>query len=141
MTTEDAALYLLNNPKGAVCPCCNRFTKTYKRKLNSGMALSLITLYKRFGRNPVRINKELSRGGMGLAGEYAKLRYWGLLEKTEDTGRWRVTETGEAFVLNQISVPKHVLLRNRKFLGLTGVLITVETALGDKFSYRELMSM
>jgi hypothetical protein len=46
MTLADAQKWLAERVKGgARCPCCNQFTKVYRRQINSGMARSLIAMY------------------------------------------------------------------------------------------------
>ena len=31
---------------GGTCPCCDQLAKVYRRPINSGMAVSLITMYR-----------------------------------------------------------------------------------------------
>ena len=46
-TIAEAKQYLRKNFKeGTVCPCCDKYVKAYKRKLNSGIARALIIMYK-----------------------------------------------------------------------------------------------
>ena len=33
---------------GCICPCCHQHVQLYKRKLNSGMAITLLRMYKHF---------------------------------------------------------------------------------------------
>jgi len=57
--------------------------------------------------------------------EYNKLEHWGLIEKktensengTPKSGLWRITETGKAFILNQIKLPKRVHIFDKKCPG------------------------
>lgn len=78
----------------------------------------------------------------------ALLRHWGLIEehveKREDGGRagvWRVTLTGEAFLLRHgASVPQYAVVYNDECLRLEGEQVTIRDALGSAFDYDELMN-
>lgn len=130
---------------GAKCPCCTQFTKVYRRPLNSGMARSLIRMYRAAGTDWQHVPTTTSGGSR----EEGKLRYWRLVEEDrrerEDGGRagwWRVTNAGRAFVLGQFQVPKHAIIFDARCLRLdsTDGLITIREALGKKFNYAELMA-
>lgn len=147
---------------GAKCPCCKQHAKIYKRKLNSGMAASLIAFAK------VTQQTQPKDGWLKVPDdfvqttklvtvlsnrEYNKLRFWGLLEgqgpdqsleaDTPYSGMWRITELGLKFVRGDAKVARHVYLYdNRQMKGPTsGVVeeIDIKQALGDKFNYIELM--
>lgn len=148
-TLEDAINYIKNNVNdGVVCPCCNRYTKQYKRKLNSGMAYALIIIYGISKKNEyIHItHKKFPPTTL----EHSKLRYWGLLEgkgkdedinyERENIGYWRITDKGRKFVKNKISVPERIILYNGEFNGFEGKNINIIDALKNKFNYDELMS-
>jgi len=81
-------------------------------------------------------------------GDYAKLRYWGLIKQLRNTeersgtrsGLWRVTDIGVAFANNESSVTGIAIVYNDECERLTGDQVTIVGALGKKFSYEELMS-
>lgn len=128
---------------GASCPCCTQFAKVYKRKINAGMARSLISLHRLSASSEwIHVPTALS----ARSREEGKLRYWGLLEeekeRREDGGRagyWRVTDKGHQFALNRITVPKYAKVYDDRFRGLEGDPRSIIDALGDKFDYNELM--
>lgn len=123
--------------ESSTCPCCDQFVKLYRRKLNAGMAHSLITLLRASGTQWAHVPSVTGR----QSSEEAKLRYWELIEAhPERSGYWRVTELGEQFVLGRATVPSHVLLYNNRFLGLDGDSVSIVQCLGEKFSYAELMA-
>lgn len=129
--------------RGEHCPLCGQHSKVYKRKLNSGMARSLILMHKRGGSGWIHIPTELP----ARSREEGKLRYWGLIEESpverEDGGRagwWRVTSTGTRFVLGRSTVPKYARIYDDRLLRLDGEPIDIWDALGDKFDYDELMA-
>lgn len=128
---------------GVACPVCTQRVQVYKRKLNSGMARSLIAMYAIGGTDWVHVPTAIG----ARSREEGKLAYWGLVEESltprDDGGRagwWRVTTKGEAFVRMQLRVPSHARVYNGNVLGLMGTYVTIADALGTKFNYSELMA-
>lgn len=143
--TLDAAQEILfdNLEEGAECLCCGQFAKVYKRQINSGMARSLIAMYKAAKRDWQHVPSTTDRASR----EEGKLAYWGLLEEETklrpDGGRggwWRITELGEQFVKGIVEVPKHALVYNGECLKLEGKKTYITGCLGKNFVYRELMA-
>jgi len=133
--------------EGADCPVCTQRVQLYKRKLNSGMAKALIQIYRYGGASWTRV-QDIPDGPKG--GDYAKLRFWGLLEssseRTDDgnsAGYWRVTPLGVDFVQGRKRVRSHVLTFNNKTYAMPeeASMISVYEALGDRFDYNELMGI
>lgn len=135
--------------KGTRCPCCDRFSKRYRRKLNSGMARVLIWLVRETERSgdewidvPARAPAWVLRSN-----ESGKMAWWGLVEVRENesdpsrktTGDRKVTQKGFDFVYGRVTVPARVILYNDACEGFDGEDITIKDALGKKFSYAELM--
>lgn len=143
--------------RGVQCPCCDQYAKIYRRKINSGMAASLLAIYRRTDQlSPVEGWLHIPddfKGGSALGilqnREYPKLRYWGLLESFEGkndnadvpfSGKWRITTKGQAFCLDQIRVPKYVFLFDGKPIDRAAdATVNIREALGDKFSFDQLM--
>jgi hypothetical protein len=130
------------------CPCCEQTAKVYRRALHAEMARLLIKLFWLGGgalREWVHVQKLYTRGS---SGDYAKLRFWGLVEPSDHrtqeqnaAGHWRVTERGVDFVLGRISVQSHVLVyNNQKVDDDHEARITITDALGDRFDYQALMA-
>lgn len=132
--------------KGEECPCCTQFAKVYRRKISSGMARGLIEFYRQHGMHwgylPDVDASVRANGMMPL------LRYWGLIQEEtshrKDGGRagiWRVTVTGQAYVLGQIAIPKYTRIYDGKSLGLdVDEEETIADAVGRNFNYRDLMA-
>jgi len=148
-TLQEAIDYVKNNAgKGVYCPCCEQFAKIYKRKLNSGMAASLVWLVRTYleKQNWIYVWKIAPKFILRSA-EIGKLAHWELaIQKTNEdddskrtSGLWKPTEKGIKFVRRRISVPSHVFLYDNHVQGFTNDLITIDDALGNKFNYRELM--
>ncbi len=128
---------------GARCPACDQIAKVYRRRLNAGMAASLIAMYQAGGTDFVHIPTAVG----SRSREEGKLRYWRLVEEQltvrPDGGRagyWRVTRLGKLFVLGRVSVPEYALVYDSKCLGLEGRQVRIQDCLGNRFDYRELMS-
>ena len=152
---EQARLWVQTNMrKGVPCPCCNQYCRVYKRKLNTTMALAMVMIYRHFKSHPrdtwlhvaaflVAVKRDSTIAG----GDVAKLRFWGLIVPMKDErsdgsdriGRYGITPVGQQFVEGKIAVPRYVYLYNQGLLRLSEEMITIQQALGDRFSYSELM--
>jgi hypothetical protein len=127
---------------GITCPTCDQYAKVYRRNINSGMARSLILLYRQ---GPGFVHVPTAIGARSR--EEGKLAYWGLAEEEhvvrEDGGRagwWRITSLGVQFVLGRVSVQKYALVYNGRVLEHDGPPWTIRDALGKRFNYAELMA-
>ncbi len=128
--------------EGVHCPCCTRYAKVYKRTINSGMAQSLIVMYRTNGLQWQHVPTTVGRS----SAEEGKLAYWGLIEgeieRRPDGGRpgvWRVTEKGKSFLECWTTVKKYATVYDGRVLDISGPEISIVDALGKKFNYRELM--
>jgi len=138
--------YLRENfSTGVGCPCCGQFVKQYKRKLNSNQAWCLISLVKLY-RQEARFFHINEIGTPAGGGDFAKLRYWKLIEEKKHKGSdkrtsgfWIPTEFGIDFVNDMVRVYKHVFIFNGKVTGWSDESTNIIEALGDKFNYIELM--
>ena len=158
---EDAKKWLrVRFGKGATCPCCNQFVKLYRRNFNKSMAyvLLLISCYYRgdlaeeWLHVPSYIAEMVAdhpRRAAAVRGDWAKLKFWGLLEEKPDVredgsprvGYWRLTRLGRQFVNREVKVPSHVYIYNGAPLRRTvSEEITIDDALCTDFSYDEIMS-
>lgn len=142
-TLADAKTWLKARlDKGESCPCCGQRAQMYRRKINSGMARSLIHMYRLSGTNWVHVKQ------IGAASrEEGKLAYWGLVEEQKATGLhggragyWRVTDKGEQFILGKLQVPTYAKVYNGRVFGFEGGPASIKDALGTKFNYADLMN-
>lgn len=134
--------------KGYKCPCCEQFVKVYCRKINSSMARVLMLIYNSGKRDFFHVENWLKEiGKPELRADFHKLRFWSLLEKKiedrEDgsnrNGYYKLTGRGIMFAENKVTAAKNVYIFNNKVLGFNGESVNIIQALGDKFSYDELM--
>jgi hypothetical protein len=127
-----------NAQEGVGCPCCGRWVKEYRRKLNAGMTAALIWLVGEYTRTGVWVNVQQQAPKSVLRNrEIGKLQHWKMVENSG--GRWRPTQTGIDFVNRLIKVQSHVLLLDNNMRGFSGELVSVDDALSAKFDYDELM--
>ena len=149
--------------KGATCPCCQQYVKLYKRSFNYSMAVVLLLMeryYRRVGVNseewlhvPSYITEAISfhsRGSVAIrGGDWAKMKYWGLIEEKPETrddgspraGFWRMTPLGRQVAAREAKVPSHVYVYNGEPMQkMVEEQISIDDALGTKFNYAELMA-
>ncbi len=137
--------------EGTVCPCCDRYGKIHRRKLNSGIARVLIGLYRldrmaagEWIHVPTRI--DYRSGGS----DYGILEFWGLIERRGDvkedgnpsSGYYRITPAGIAFAKREVKVVRHLSFYNDAIVedDEKSEDVDIREALGDKFNYEELMN-
>lgn len=154
LTLEGAKTFLRTNwQEGCNCPACGQRVQLYKRKLNSGMAVTLIYIYvedKKINQW-IPVKDHLRQMKYKNNHDWTLLRYWGLIEEkqkgededTKNSGYWKITDKGKAFAENKIAVPKHIYLYNGKRYKSQEVIeeITIKEALENHFSYNELMGL
>ena len=146
---------------GTECRCCGQRVKLYRRKLTAGMAVALLSV--------LRASADLGEGDEGFLhaedtlkadrritsaarGDFAKLTYWGLVERAKGpradgssrNGFYRVTERGRLFCAGRLRVRPAVYLYNdaeyRAPEGADTTPVSIVDALGDRFDYAELMA-
>lgn len=154
-TLADAKDWLrVRGKKGARCPCCRQHVEIYRRVLGSQMARWLIWLVRTWEHQGQGHPDKLQNTWIDIrqapvrGGDYAKLRYWSLVEQKtssrkadeRDIGLWRPTYKGIDFVYRRVSVPSHVYVYDEQPLKFEERTVSVVEALGKRFSYQELMS-
>ena len=124
------------------CPCCDQKVKVYKRKLNSGMAITLIRMYQHSKLNYCHVVDAQSK----QCTDYPQLRYWGLIEEEvspvdgkKTSGVWRVTTPGLHFLKGLLTVKKYIHTINNNFIDFSGDDVSLKDCLPEKFDYQELM--
>jgi hypothetical protein len=132
--------------RGAKCPLCTQLAKVYRRKINSRQAQALILVYRTAGRDWCHVPTADPRLA-GDGGELSRLRYWGLLEESEEerddggrAGWWRITDAGERWLRGVSAVPKYARIYDSRCLDVEGPGQSIRDALGSRFNYDELMA-
>jgi len=127
--------------------------RTSEQQMNGGAEAARVEdpVHPREGVGPwVDIKRSPVRGG-----DYAKLIHWGLVEHkpnldkgkkkdgradTRDSGMWRPTYKGIDFVYRRVVVPSHVYLYDGQKIYEERKMLSIIEALGERFSYEELMN-
>ena len=143
-TLAEAKQYLRDNFKtGTECPCCGKYVKAYKRKLNAGMARALIIIYKltKDG-NSVHVQSEFTKLGLrATTMDYAYLEKWSLIEQSGSNGYWKITQRGKEFVEDDIDLPEYALVYNGNVYKWADNLVNIETALTEEFDLDEIIKI
>jgi len=137
----------LRNGAKKACPCCGRYAQIYKRKLHAGMTMQLIKLYRIGGHERFIHVNEMANFFSGT-GDMTKFKHWGCIisaenepdSQTKTSGKWKITSKGVSFILGYIKLPECAYIYDDRLLSFSPQEIGVLDALGNKFSYMELMS-
>lgn len=120
--TEAKELLQSQISNGAICPCCGRYTKIYRRKINSGMAKFLKALY-----NLNQINQKSYSASYVLKTmvspanslDYGVLVHFGLIKKV-CANQYEITQLGKEFVEGKSPAPKYVYVQNNVLVDKSG---------------------
>lgn len=144
---KDQFHQLLSRGESVTCPCCDRFAKIYKYSLTRKQISQLKTFYGFCGYADW-VHTSFVAGEMGPA-DFTKLKHWEFIESKPNTdtqkkcsGQYRVTEKGERFLFNGLTVPTQVIVYNDKVIGFAGRNFTAKDIVeeGGKFDYQKLMA-
>lgn len=130
------------------CPCCERVAKIYKRRVHTGIAVALVKLYKLSLAAPAGAYIHYTKFANSQNDrDFNIARHWGLIEMEttevgdkKASGNWRLTPGGIQFVAYGATIAKYIRLYDDEPRGFDGDQIKIGEALGDKFSYQELMA-
>ena len=88
-----------------ICECCGAKMVEYKHNFNAHLAEGLYRLY--CAKAPINLQDlNLTKSQWT---NFQKLRYWGLVAKTENMpGVWQMTERGINFIELATAIPRHV---------------------------------
>ena len=107
---------------GASCPCCGRWSKIYKRTINNTMIRTLRWMadLSIFPGDIINIPMEARayKDGYDYGKQYSTLRWWGLIEPSEGSGNWIVTDKGYRFLGGTGSAPEWVHTNNGEVIEL-----------------------
>jgi hypothetical protein len=117
--------------KGTSCPVCHQTCKVYLRQIYEANAKWLIEFN---GLGKTRDDPWIHVSEVqGLPnGDYAKLRYWGLIEKSSGTrgnGKYRILPWGVMYAEGKATLPLYAAVHNNKLLGFDGPLVDIKAAL------------
>lgn len=130
-----------------LCPICNQRMQRYKRPINRKM---IETLYKLYKQNLLENGRWVSVDDIytkGQAGDYAKMRFWGLIEPMDtrhafrnSIGYWRITNRGKLFCDGSVTITKYAIIYDNECIGFEGDQVTAAQCYGVNFNFAELMA-
>lgn len=150
--------------EGTACPCCGQRVQLYRRKFNSGMAATLIAIWRELVRRErrgvtdrwVHVEHDLVEQGLAprRARDFSVARFWGVIEPkaratrstgaaATDTGYWTVTALGRQLCLypRRPLIRKYCLTFNNAPQGFDGPEISLAQALkGSSFDLADLLA-
>ncbi len=137
------------------CPVCDSLLKRYRRYLDHSKVRTLKILYDYTEKNPTiewvhipnvltELKVKSSRGG-----DFAKLRFWGLVEPhsgsrldgSKRTGLYKITELGKAFVREETKVPAYIYMYQSRLYDVDEKipLISFNESLDIHYDHKEQM--
>jgi len=154
-----------NLDDGLRCPCCSKWVKRYKRKINASMSRSLIWLVRAALGTGSPLLPAYSSGKsywvdvpntapkwLLRTNQLPTLAWWGLVERmpkdatpehnsTKHSGLWKPTQKGIDFAKRKITVPLAAVTYNGAVEWLEGPEVLITDCLGEKFDYKEIMGI
>lgn len=154
-TIEEASAMVMSGRwerDGIHCPCCGQLSKVYRRSITRSMAKVAFAMYAR-GRADWHNVPELLRtvpylrGAAGQGGDWAKLVYWGIVERVQAergdgskrTGIAKLTDQGIAWMENRLTLRRWALVYDGDCIGFDGPDVSIYDALPRDFEYREIL--
>ena len=126
--------------KGGHCPCCERFGKVYKRKMNQHLALCLRWIYVHGEEDGwVDVQNKAPRWIL-KSKTYPLLEHWNLIESKENgSGVWKATDQGREFIHGYRAVPVAVHIYGNRLWGSEVEDIDFKNCFGKHFNFEEMM--
>ena len=127
--------------KGGFCPCCDRWGKVYKLKLNKSLVRALDWIANN-GDASGWVDVQRTAPRWMLRGKtYSLLAHWGLIEsRLQRSGIWRATAKGTLFVAGLDTAPTAVYVFDGKVVGIDSTQVTYTSCLGVDFNRDELLT-
>lgn len=141
--------------KEVTCRHCGHITRTYKRKFNQGMAMTLLCMRRTLLLDSppdgfMNLNQLKGFGGFqpSQSRENGRVALWKLIEEqpNEKTGKrtsgcWRLTPFGFSFTGCMATVPQYIVETNNVLEKYDGEMVSIADCLANsaRFSYSELM--
>ena len=118
---DSALLAKLETGKLCVCPTCDQTVKVYPRRVHAKMlkGLQILSTF------PDGLTHKEWIKHITWSGDYAKLSYWGLIERNKSTKVWHVTERGHAFLRGELKIPTFANVYNKAVRWFSGPEIDV----------------
>jgi hypothetical protein len=114
---------LLNKGIGVRLPCARISLRFYGRHMTKSMLAAMVRLKRYHDRHPSEDFAHLNDFGGPRHGDWARLRWWGLIESRESTddvdgrGWWRLTGLGLRWLRGAVKVPRTPALFDGAWVG------------------------
>jgi hypothetical protein len=113
---------------GVLCPCCDKLAQVYARNISTNSVRILAQmdhLHRRTGKEWLLVSDGRDGDIRTAGGDYAKMRFWGLIENqtghrddgSRRNGHWRVTEYGREFLRGLVRVRRYLYEYNSELVG------------------------
>lgn len=128
--------------KDVVCGVCTQHVGVFRRGLYGTLVKILIKMVHRFEQTGdwIKVSDMGTKGG-----DYAKLIYWGFLEKRANTdpeksssGEFRPTPLGIDMAHGKIKVPKHAYVFVGECYGFGEEWVFIDECTGKKFTIQDI---
>lgn len=144
---KEAVMLAAQQPGGTQCPCCDQVAALYQRRISAPMAEVLLRLAYEAEQNPYQewitmadwIDSQAWLCGRSVfgSGDWAKLQYWGLIEREDK--QYRITDAGVRFAAGETKVVKTVLVYNGDVVGeLPGEWVDIWDVCQGRFNPNEI---
>ena len=137
----------MSNEPISKCNHCGANSKVYAYKIGSYARVLIWMAFHGGDEGYVHLP---TSGAINGGGDYAKLRYWGLIEKSpkdpgqekRSSGLWRLTTLGRNFALDKATMNSTCYYSHPpgEILGFEPDQVSIVDALGKHFNYESLMS-
>jgi len=88
-----------------VCESCGATMIEYNHSINVGMYNAVVTIYSRNKQLPTKISDLLNHNQIC---NFQKLKYWGLVTKSDKSGFWSITDRCVRFLNGTIKIPAKI---------------------------------
>lgn len=119
------------------CPCCSKWARMRRGTISPSMARTILKAYESSPREAFQCRQVDARDHNG---DYAKLRYWGLLKRAGKAGWWRLTPLGRAFARGDVEVPANALTYKARLYALVGDPVSITDCLGRSRDFDAMVS-
>ena len=116
-----------------ICECCGAKMVKYTHRLNKPLVSAMIRMYAKYKLSPVKISEMLSHSQVC---NFQKLKYWGLVEKCENEGFWKLTKTAETFIKGLTSIQLKVVTFRGKVVEAVDTYVQVDDII-EGYQHRE----
>jgi hypothetical protein len=149
LSLADTKVWLVYNMMmgiGVKCPCCDRTTKLYPRKLEGQWMIQLA--YINDLNKPVEskqiqasIPTQLIDASSGMRRTFSLMRHWGLIALDNDlSAHYNITQLGRDFLEGTATVPQYAVLYDDTLVFLGGDDILWHEAVNNRFEMYNLMN-